>query len=160
GEFENSGDYSEGDLEREEKPKLSIGGGYSYNDRTIREGGQLGKYVLNPFTLKTSFADAIFKYKGFAYQVEYMKRDIDNPLNMLKDEPTEETYAYKGWGVNQQTSYLLNKGYEVAARYTYLNPHKQISQFEKQTEVLAIGLTKYLKAHRLKFQFNGNYTVK
>jgi phosphate-selective porin OprO/OprP len=160
GEFENSGDYSEGDLEREEKPKLSIGGGYSYNDRTIREGGQLGKYVLNPFTLKTSFADAIFKYKGFAYQVEYMKRDIDNPLNMLKDEPTEETYAYKGWGVNQQTSYLLNKGYEVAARYTYLKPHKQISQFEKQTEVLEIGLTKYLKAHRLKFQLNGNYTVK
>src|SRR5690606_38125588 len=115
GEFENSGDYSEGDLEREEKPKLSIGGGYSYNDRSIREGGQLGKYVLNPFTLKTGFADAIFKYQGFAYQVEYMRRDVDNPLNVLEEDPSEQTYAYKGWGVNQQTSYLLNKGYEVAA---------------------------------------------
>jgi len=160
GQFENSGDYSEGDLEREDKPKLSIGGGYSYNDRTIREGGQLGKYVLNPFTLKTSFADAIFKYQGFAYQVEYMRRDVDNPINYLEEDPAEETYAYKGWGVNQQTSYLLNKGYEIAARYTYLKPHEQISQFENQTEVLEIGLTKYLKAHRLKFQLNGNYTVK
>ncbi len=160
GEFENSGDYSEGDLEREEKPKLSIGGGYSYNDRTIREGGQLGKYVLNPFTLKTGFADAIFKYQGFAYQVEYMRRDVDNPLNVLEEDPSEQTYAYKGWGVNQQTSYLLNKGYEVAARYTYVKPHQQIASFENQTEVLELGLTKYMKAHRLKFQLNANYTVK
>lgn len=160
GEFENDGDYSEGDLEREETPKLSFGGGYSYNDRTIREGGQLGKYVLNPFTLKTGFADAIFKYQGFAYQVEYMRRDVDNPLNVLEEDPTEQTYAYKGWGVNQQTSYLLNKGYEVAARYTLVKPHQQISQFENQTEVIELGLTKYMKAHRLKFQLNANYTVK
>ena len=160
GEFKNAGDYSEGDLEREETPKLSFGGGYSYNDRTIREGGQLGRYVLNPFTLKTGFADAIFKYQGFAYQVEYMRRDVDNPLNLLEEDPTEETYAYKGWGVNQQTSYLLNKGYEIAARYTLIKPHEQISMYERQTEVLELGLTKYLKAHRLKFQLNGNFTVK
>ncbi|WP_231561340.1 hypothetical protein [Sphingobacterium sp. T2] len=66
----------------------------------------------------------------------------------------------KGWGINQQTSYLLNKGYEVAARYTILKPHEQITRFEAQTEVLELGLTKYLKAHRLKFQLNGSYTVK
>ncbi|MCA5006554.1 porin [Sphingobacterium bovistauri] len=160
GEFENAGDYSEGDLEREETPKLSIGGGYSYNDRTIREGGQLGRYVMNPFSLKTGFADAIFKYQGFAYQVEYMRRDVDNPLNVLEEDPTEQTYAYKGWGINQQTSYLLNKGYEVAARYTLVKPHQQITQFENQTEVIELGLTKYMKAHRLKFQLNANYTVK
>ena len=160
GQFKNSGDYSEGDIEREETPKLSIGGGYNYNDRTIREGGQLGKYVANPFTLKTSFADAILKYQGFAYQVEYMRRDVDNPLNVLEEDPTEETYAYKGWGVNQQTSYLLNKGYELAARYTYIKPHQQIAQFENQTEIMELGLTKYVKAHRLKFQLNANFTVK
>ena len=160
GKFKNDGDYSEGDLEREEKPKLSIGGGYSYNDRTIREGGQLGRYVANPFTLKTAFADAILKYNGFAYQAEYMRRDVDNPLNTVADDAQEETYAYKGWGLNQQTSYLLNKGYEVAARYTYLKPHQQISKYEVQTEVLELGLTKYMKAHRLKFQLNANYTVK
>ena len=160
GKFENNGDYSEGDLEREETPKLSIGGGYSYNDRTIRQGGQLGKYVLNTFTLKTGFADAIFKYQGFAFQVEYMRRDVDNPINFLEEDSTEQTYAYKGWGMNQQTSYIMNKGYEVAARYTYLKPHQQIAQFENQTEVLELGITKYLKAHRLKFQLNANYTIK
>lgn len=166
GEFTNNGDYSEGDLEREETPKLSIGGGYSYNDRTTREGGQLGRYVKNPFTLKTAFADAIFKYQGFAYQAEYMRRDVKDPFNVVDDRfnqvdgPEEElTYAQKGWGVNQQASYLLNKGYEVATRYTHIKPHQQIRNYEDQLEVIELGLTKYMKAHRLKFQLNANYTV-
>ncbi|MFD1770247.1 porin [Sphingobacterium suaedae] len=167
GTFTNDGDYSEGDIEREETPKLSIGGGYSYNDRTTREGGQLGRYVKNPFTLKTSFLDAIFKYQGFAYQAEYMRRDVTDPFNLVDDQlnqidgpEEEETYAYKGWGINQQTSYLLNKGYEIAARYTYVIPHQQIRSYEDQIDMIELGLTKYIKAHRLKFQINGNYTVK
>lgn len=166
GDFTNDGDYSEGDLEREERPKLSIGGGYSYNDRTTREGGQLGRYVKNPFTLKTAFADAIFKYQGFAYQAEYMRRDVDNPFNIVDDQfnqidgpENEETWAQKGWGLNQQASYLLNKGYEIATRYTYIKPHEQIRSVEDQLDVIELGLTKYIKAHRLKFQINGNYTV-
>ncbi|MDM1047254.1 MULTISPECIES: porin [Sphingobacterium] len=160
GKFTNDNDYSEGDLEREETPKISIGGGYSYNDKTIREGGQLGRYVQNPFTLKTSFADAIFKYMGFAYAAEYMRRDVDNPLNLTDEEDPEQTYAYKGWGVNQQASYLLNKGYEIAGRYTYVMPHGDIALYEDQTEIIELGLTKYMKAHRLKFQLNANYTFK
>ncbi|MBE8722568.1 porin [Sphingobacterium pedocola] len=160
GQFTNDGDYSEGDIEREEKPKLSIGVGYSYNDRTTREAGQTGKFVQNPFTLETAFADAIFKYQGFAYQAEYMQRDVDNPLNTVDDDDAEETYAYKGWGLNQQTSYLLNHGYEIAGRYTLLQPHSHIRAFESQTEVIELGLTKYMKAHRLKFQLNSNYTFK
>lgn len=159
GGFANDGDYSEGDLEKEEAPKLSIGGGYSYNDRTTRSGGQTGKYVADPFTLKTAFADLLFKYQGWAYAAEYMRRDVDNPLNVLASDPTKEVHAYKGWGVNQQLSYLLDqeKGYEIASRYTYIKPHEDIQTFEEQTEVIELGLTKYFKAHRLKFQINGNY---
>jgi len=159
GDFTNDGDYSEGDLEREETPKLSIGGGYSLNEKTNRVGGQTGKYVDRPFTLKTSFIDAIFKYNGFAYQAEYMRRDVDNPFNTLTEDG-QMTYAYKGWGINQQTSYLLNKGYEIAARYTFLSPHRDIAAEERQTEVIEAGLTKYMKAHRLKLQLNGNYLFK
>lgn len=159
GEFTNDGDYSEGDLEREEAPKLSLGGGYSYNDRTTRVGGQTGKFVENPFTLKTTFLDAIFKYSGFAYQAEYMRRDVDNPFNILADDQTE-TYSYKGQGLNQQASYLLNKGYEIAGRYTHIRPHKDIQPFENQLEVIELGLTKYFKAHRLKVQLNGHYNFR
>jgi len=167
GEFTNGGDYSEGDIEREEVPKLSVGLGYSYNDKTTREGGQTGRFVINPFTLKTSFADLMFKYMGFAYQAEYMRRDVDNPINVLDDQYATQNnskgdvaYAFKGWGVNQQTSYLLNHGYEIAARYTFIAPNAQISAYEKQIDLMELGLTRYVKAHRLKFQLNANYTVK
>lgn len=160
GEFTNGGDYFEGDLEREETPKLSIGGGYSFNDRTTRTGGQTGTYLYSPLTLKTSFFDAIFKYAGWAYQIEYMKRDVDNPLTTNEEGDVE--YAFKGQGVNQQLSYLLSDedGYEIASRYTWIRPHADILDIEKQTEVLELGLTKYFRAHRLKLQLNASYTVK
>lgn len=160
GDFTNDGDYSEGDLEAEETPKLSVGGGYSYNDNTTRVNGQTGKFVQRPFTLKTAYVDALFKYLGWAYAVEYMQRDTDNPMNVTDDDDAQTVYTYKGWGVNQQLSYLLNDGYEIATRYTYMKPHNDISAFEKQTEVIELGLTKYLKAHRLKFQINANYNLR
>lgn len=160
GEFTNHGDYSEGDIEREQKPKISFGAGYSYNQKTIRRGGQTGRYVENPFNLTKIFADAIFKYQGFAYEAEYMRHNTDTPFNMTRDDIPTQTYIYKGWGLNQQTSYLLNHGYEIAGRYTFVQPDIEIVQFEDQTEIIEAGITKYMKAHRLKFQLNGNYTFK
>lgn len=157
GEFTNEGDYYEGDLEYEETPKLAVGGGYSFNDRTTRSGGQTGVYVVTPLSLKTSFYDAIFKYRGWAYQIEYMKRGTDNPLST--DEAGEAAYAFKGQGLNQQLSYVLNRnsGYELAGRYTWIRPHQDIRAFENQTEVVELGLTKYFRAHRLKLQLNAHY---
>jgi len=157
GEFTNDGDYYEGDLEYEETPKVAFGGGYSFNDRTTRSGGQTGTFIITPLTLKTSFYDAIFKYRGWAYQIEYMKRGTDNPFSADKDGET--AYAFKGQGLNQQLSYLLNRdsGYELAGRYTWIKPHHDIRALERQTEVVEVGLTKYFRAHRLKLQLNANY---
>lgn len=158
GDFKNEGDYSEGDLEREETPKLSFGAVYSYNDRTTRTGGQIGEYLYAPVTLTSWMADAIFKYRGWAYQVEYLKRAADNPVT--SNEDGEISYAFNGSGMNQQLSCLFGNGYEIAGRYTYLTPGKSIGAFEKQTEVAELGFTKYFRAHRLKLQLNGGYTVK
>lgn len=159
GKFTNDGDYSEGDLEREKKPKISIGGGYSYNHNTTKTAGQTGKLLYSPLTLKTMFFDAMFKYAGWAYQAEYMQRDTDNPITT--DTGGDVRYAYKGRGLNQQLSYLIgDEGYEIAGRYTMIKPHSDISAFEKQTEVAELGLTKYFRAHRLKMQLNVNYLTK
>lgn len=159
GAFTNDGDYYEGDLEYEQTPKLSIGGGYSLNDRTTRSGGQTGVVVTRPVTLRTTFFDAILKYRGWAYQIEYMKRDTDNPENT--DEDGEPVYTYKGQGLNQQLSFFIDRdlGYELAGRYTWLNPHDDIRAAESQTEILELGLTKYFRAHRLKLQLNGQYQI-
>ncbi|MFC3199734.1 porin [Parapedobacter deserti] len=159
GAFTNGGDYYEGDLEYEETPKLSLGGGYSFNNNTTRISGQTGKYITTPLDLKTTFFDAIFKYRGLAYQVEYMKRDVDNPFAL--DEAGETIHAYKGQGVNQQLSYVVNRnyGYEVAGRYTWIRPHEDIATWEALTEVVELGVTKYFRAHRLKLQLNANYQI-
>lgn len=160
GEFTNGGDYSEGDLEREPRPKISIGGGYSYNAKAKRSQGQTGRFMHSPLNLKTSYFDAIFKYAGWAYQAEFMKLDVDRPIT-LDEDGLDPIYAFKGQGLNQQLSYLISdeEGYEVAARHTLIQPHADIQQFENQVEVLELGLTKYFRAHRLKLQLNGNYTV-
>lgn len=157
GEFTNGGDYSEGDLELEPTPKLSLGGGYSYNDRTTRTQGQTGKYLHAPLTLKTTFFDAILKYRGWAYQAEYMRMDTDNPITSNADG--EVAYAFKGQGVNQQLSYLISdeEGYEVAARYTWIDPHRDLAALRETQEVLELGVTRYFRAHRLKLQLNGQY---
>lgn len=165
GKFTNNGNYFEGDLEREVSPKLAVAGGYSYNDRTNREGGQTGRFVKNPLTLKTLFFDAIFKYRGFAYTAEYMKRDVDNPFNFLEKDYLDENdntniHIYKGQGINQQLSYIFNSDYEVAGRYTYLRPHDDIKELESQVEVVELGVSKYLKAHKLKLQLNGHYNFR
>lgn len=165
GNFTNKGNYFEGDLERETSPKLALAGGYSYNDRTYREGGQTGRFVKNPITLKTLFFDAIFKYRGFSYIAEYMKRDADNPFNFLEkdyvdDANNTKTYTYKGQGINQQISYIFNNDYELAGRYSHLRPHSDINEFENQVEVLELGISKYLKAHKLKLQLNSHYNFR
>src|SRR5690606_26904386 len=54
----------------------------------------------------------------------------------------------------------LYNGYEIAGRYTFIQPHREIQSHELKTEVIELGLTKYMKAHRLKFQLNGTYTFK
>lgn len=158
GEFTNEGDFSEGDLEREPTPKLSIGGGYSYNDRTTRTGGQIGRPLYSPLSLETSHVDAILKYAGWAYQVEYMHRHVDNPVTT--NDEGDASYAYKGQGLNQQISYIFPSNYELAGRYTWLKPHADIQQYERETEVLELGLTRYFRSHRLKLQVNAGYTVR
>src|SRR5690606_26283926 len=77
------------------------------------------------------------------------------------DDENNPIYNYKGYGINQQLSYLLNddEGYEIAARYSMLNPHSDIKEYEKDKDILELGLTKYFRAHRLKLQLNAAYQV-
>ncbi|WP_407429336.1 porin [Arcticibacter sp.] len=157
GLFKNEGDYSEGDLEREETPKLAIGAGYSYNVRTNRTGGQLGKDLYAARDMGTAMLDLIFKYNGWAFQSEYMSRDSDDPLTFSEDGDVR--YVYNGWGINNQISYIFRSNFETAFRYSLLQPEDETVRYERQTEVLELGLSKYLRSHRIKAQFNLNYNT-
>ena len=157
GNFSKGGDYSEGDLEREQSVKLSLAGGYSFNKGTTNSGGQLGKDLYNGVDMGTLMLDAIVKYNGWAYAVEYIERDVDNPFTYNVDN--ELSYAYEGRGFNQQASYIFKNDFETAFRYSNLKPSSSLSSLENTKEVFELGLTKYLRGHKVKAQVNVSYNV-
>jgi hypothetical protein len=151
GVFRGGGDYSEGDLVREERPKLSVGIGASNNIGARRVGGQLGQELFAPRDFYTSMADAILKYRGWAVSQEYIQRNVANPL-VYNVDSTAFQVVYKGAGHNTQLSYCFKSGHEFALRYTRMLPHADIQPFRKQTEELWLGWNKYFNGHRIKTQ--------
>jgi hypothetical protein len=155
GLFTGDGDYSEGDLEREPKPKISLAAGYSMNKKTNRSGGQLGKELYSSVDMATWMFDAIGKYKGWAYSVEYLKRHVDNPLTY--NTLGSLRYAFTGEGINHQFSYIFPSNLELAMRYSRLSPSAKLAAYESQKNIFELGSTKYFNKHRVKLQLNVNY---
>jgi phosphate-selective porin OprO and OprP len=155
GTFTGDGDYSEGDLEREPKPKISLAAGYSMNKKTNRSGGQLGKELYGSVDMATWMFDAIGKYKGWAYSVEYLKRHVDNPLTY--NALGSLRYAFTGEGINHQFSYIFPSNLELAMRYSRLSPSAKLAAYESKKNILELGSTKYFNKHRVKLQLNVNY---
>ena len=155
GTFTNEGDYSEGDLEREPTPKVSFAAGYSKNKKTNRTGGQLGKELFSPVDMSTWMIDAIGKYRGWAYSLEYIKRHVDAPLTF--NTAGNLSYAFTGNGINHQASYIFPSNIELAFRYSRLSPSTKILAYETRKNILEMGSTKYFNKHRVKLQLNINY---
>lgn len=157
GKFTNKGDYFEGDLEREQKPKLSIAGGYHYNENAWRTAGTIGKDLYEARSLSSIIADFVFKYKGFAITAEYISRTTDNPVTT--NSSGSERIIYVGDGKLVQASYIFKNNYEIAARYAVTTLESSIRDRESQFENFTLGLTKYLNKHRLKLQGNVLYNI-
>lgn len=156
GAFTDGGDYFEGDVVREQKPKLSVGGGYMLNDMAVRTGGQLGKDLYGQKSYDLYFADLAFKYKGFCLLSEYMRRDAINPYVIGSDN--KKRLITTGDGINNQISYCTKSMWEFALRQTLVSPHRDVLSDFNQAEQYGVGLTKYLNKHKVKAQFNLLYT--
>ena len=163
GKFTGDNEDWEGDLEREKTPKLVLAAGYNYNVNSMRTGGTLGSDLHAPVDVQNIHADVLFKYKGFALLQEYTNRFADNPIT---ENSGKYRTVYTGHGLNTQLSYCFKNNYEVAVRFSYIAPNKDIYQHpiytlvnEKRQEQLHLGLTKYLYGHRLKLQANVLYNL-
>ena len=158
GEFTNNGDYFEGDLAREPKPKISIAGGFSKNEDAVRSGGQLGKFLYAPRDIETAMFDFLFKYNGWAFAAEYIHRNATDPITYSTDDPTEQQHVFVGYGQNYQGSYLFRNNYEIGLRYSRISPDNvlqttlAVDSREPERTQYTIGATKYLKGHRVKLQ--------
>lgn len=155
GKFTNGGDYFEGDLAREPKPKLSIGATISTNKKAIRTGGQLGKFLFEPRNMETQMLDILYKHNGLAFSSEFLSRTSDNPIT--ENEDGDKRYIYAGWGENYQLSYLWKSNYELVGRYTHVMPGKAIRSLERSVEQYTVGLNRYIRGHRLKLQGDITY---
>ncbi|MCE3226853.1 MAG: phosphate-selective porin [Bacteroidetes bacterium] len=153
GAFTDNGDYFEGDVARESKPKLSIAGAYHFNDLAVRSGGQLGKDLLATKSFNVYITDIVFKYKGLAISSEYIRRDTDgSPVFPGTDGKSKSILT--GDGVNTQLSYCTKKMWEVALRHSLITPHKDVKSLYKEQEQYGLGVSKYINKHKVKVQGN------
>jgi len=157
GEFTNNGDYFEGDLAREPKPKLSFGAGFSNNENAKRSGGQLGKYLFESRDIETTMFDILYKHNGWAVAGEFLHRYAPDPITQNPNDPDEEQHVYAGYGQNYQASYLFRSNYEIVTRYSTVVPNDDIQQLEPKLEQYTLGATKYLRGHRVKLQTEFTY---
>ncbi|MCH8556162.1 MAG: OprO/OprP family phosphate-selective porin [Schleiferiaceae bacterium] len=154
GLFDRFGDYFEGDLLREKKPKLSAGFTFSNNSQTTRTGGQIGQLLFEPRDIITYSSDWLLKYRGFAFASEFFYRNSNNPVT---EQNGQFRYVIAGFGQNYQASYIWPSNYEVALRYSSIQPDASIQNFESKTQQFTVGASKYLRGHRLKIQTDITY---
>lgn len=155
GLFLNSGDYSEGDLEFEPRPKISIGMTYSKNFKANKTAGQLGQELFENRTMDSFILDGIFKYKGNAILVEYMQRTSSDPFT--RNEQGDVRFVQIGHGFNTQLSKMIYQNSELALRYSFVVPGVQIAMFQQRVDEVLMGYSYYLRGHRIKLQGNFGY---
>jgi hypothetical protein len=162
GNFTSKGDYTGGDLNREQTPKLAIATAYNINTNAVRERGQKGSFIIDGNgnylgkTLNTLYADLMFKYKGFSLMGEFAQRVTDDGSpDVLDNNNTIVGTYYTGSALNIQAGYLLNSNYEFSGRYTIVTP--EVATGNSSETEYGIALSKYVVGHKLKVQTDLGY---
>jgi len=162
GDFASKGDYKGSDLKFEQKPKLSLGFAYDFNNNASKTRSNQGSYMTNDVgyfstNISTLFMDAMFKYKGFSLMAEYADRKADDVFAKNADGSLTGDVVQVGNGLNLQSGYLLSKTVEVSARYTNISLDKAITGKGAENQY-TLGLSKYISGHSLKVQTDLSYT--
>lgn len=155
GKFHDKGEYIEGDTYRENTPKLMLGAGYSYNDCAVLTRSFKGSILPDGQNrdIHSIYADMIFKYRGFAFNADYMARRTSSPAGFSSG------YIYTGDGVNVQASYILGGKWEVALRNSTLRPCDAVRHAVGYAwwNQSTLGITRYIIGHSVKAQMDLSY---
>jgi len=157
GAFTNGGDYFEGDLEREARPKVSVATAFSYNINAIRTGGSIGKDLYEGRDIRSLFIDALFKHRGWALAGEFALRNTlagTSPVTFSPQDTAKimPSLVYQGYGYNLDGSYVFLNKNSIVLRYSHIEPSSAIQDYLKPTSYWGLGWSRYLKGHRLKWQ--------
>lgn len=160
GAFKKTGAFFEGDILREETPKLMLSGAYNQNNQAKRERGQTGAELFETRTTRSVFGDLIFKYDGWAFMSAYMSRSAKDPVTINPEDLNDVRYVFVGKGVDFQGSYLFRNNFEVIGRYSNQWVDDEIKLFEPNTQQFSLGLTKYIWEHAFKLQAEATYETR
>ena len=162
GRFHAKGEYTEGDTEYEERVKLMIAGGYSFNHNAVLTQGFKGDMLPDGTSrnIGSYYADLVLKYRGFAFNADYMGRHLPGSGNPLFGD--NGTFIYTGCGVNVQASYLFDRKWEVALRNSTMMPDERVSPLlgYRTWNQSTIGVTRYIIGHSLKVQLDLSYNYR
>jgi hypothetical protein len=152
GSFKKDGTNFEGDVAREEKPRLLLSGAFHQNNLARRTQGQLGNDLFEQKTMKSVLLDAMLKYNGWAFMSSYMSRTAKNPIAFNPEDITEFNYVPVGSGMDYQLSYVFPTNYEIIGRFSTQKMHEDIQALTPDSKQYSIGVTKYLWEHAFKLQ--------
>ena len=157
GTFKKNGIYFEGDILREESPKLLLSGAFQQNNRAVRTQGQLGKELFQPKTLRSTFFDALLKYNGWSFMSAYMNRKTKEAITYDSNDITNFNYVFAGEGFDYQMSYVFPSNYEIIGRFSTQHVANEIKDLTPSSKQYSIGLTRYLWEHTFKLQAELTY---
>jgi phosphate-selective porin OprO/OprP len=152
GAFTKDGTYFEGDLKREQHPKVLLSGAYQYNDKARRTQGQLGDDLFEKRDMQSILLDGMLKYNGWAFMTAYMQRIAPDAVTINPLDDTDIKYVYTGSGFDYQASYLFLNDYEVIGRFSTQKVGNAIRELAPNTKQYTIGVTKYVWEHSFKAQ--------
>ena len=160
GRFHSKGEYTEGDTYYEESVRLMIAGGYSFNHNACLTQGFKGDMLPEGTTrnLGSYYADIVLKYRGFAFNADYMGRQVLSGAGSVIS-PDTGAYIYTGCGVNAQASYLFDGKWEVALRNSTMLPEREVQSLVgyRMWNQSTLALTRYIIGHSLKVQLDLSY---
>jgi polyhydroxyalkanoate synthesis regulator phasin len=149
--------YSQAALDTPSSPKLAIGAAGAYlpglepgERKTL--AGRLGNTNIVPVNsdVYQLEADLAFKYRNFSFEGGYDFRDIDpEKPTPFGDETAQGFYLQGGY-------FLVPKTFEVAARYSWVDPNNPNQKNDNEQQEYTGGFTYYIDGHDLKLQ--GNYS--
>jgi hypothetical protein len=158
GDFE---DVAEADFARELKPKLALGGAYSFVDNDLRNR-PLGPAPIDGGSTDTHtvVADVVFKAAGFSLLADFFwRKGRRTPGNAVVDDgmggtmPAPIERARNGMGWTAQAAFLIPRvPFEIGGRYSGVRGLGTTSLLD--VDEVGPGLSYYFVQHALKLQLD------
>lgn len=153
-------DFTEGDLERLSRPRVSIAVAGAYNQSATRARSTVGNALtLGGFDYAHAAADVMFKWAGVSLlgEVVWRHASVDSRASTDAMGRTVTEYSRSGWGALAQVGVMLGPQFELVGRYGRTmafdgTDPALLGVANNQPNEVAFGANWYIAGHPYKLQ--------